>query len=68
MLSSHLRLGRPRGLYLSGFLVKILYTFIVPSMRDACPALIVLPDLIVLIIFGEEHKVYGLLQELQCSY
>jgi hypothetical protein len=38
MLSSHLQLGLPSGVFLSGFPVKTLYMFLFASMRATCTA------------------------------
>jgi hypothetical protein len=56
ILSSHLCLSLPSGLFPTGFPTKILYVFLFSPMRAKCPAHLVLFDLIILIILGEEYK------------
>jgi hypothetical protein len=55
-MSNHLRLGLPSGLFPSGFPTKIIYAFLLYPIRTACPAQLILFDLIILIILGEEYK------------
>jgi hypothetical protein len=55
MLSIHLRLGLPSGLFHSGFLANNLYTFFFSPIRATYPANLIL-NLIILIILGEEYK------------
>jgi hypothetical protein len=53
IFSSHLRLGIPSGLFLTGFQTKILYAFPVYSMRATYRTHLIVLDLINLIIFGK---------------
>jgi hypothetical protein len=56
MLSTHLRLGLPIGLFPSGFLTNNLYVFFFSTIRTTWPTHLILLDLIILIIFTEDYK------------
>ena len=59
ILSTHLRLGLPSGLFPSGFLSKTLYTHHSSPIRATCPAHLILLDFITRTILGEEYKSFS---------
>jgi hypothetical protein len=56
ILSSHLCVGLPNGLFHSHFPTKILYTFLFGPMRATYPTYVIRFDLLILIILGEEYR------------
>jgi hypothetical protein len=58
LLSIHLRLRLHSGLFHSGFPTNILYAFLFSTIRATCHAHLILLDLIILIMFGEEKLMH----------
>jgi hypothetical protein len=59
IVSTHLFFGLPYGLFLSGLPTNNTYTFHFSFIRATCPAHLVIIDLIILIIIGEEYKLWS---------
>jgi hypothetical protein len=56
ILFSHLHLGLPSSLFLSGIPINILYAFLFPPVRVKRPAHFVLIEMTTLIIFGDQYN------------
>ena len=56
MLSSHLRLGLPNGLFLSGFPTKTLYTPLLSPIRATCSSHLIILDFVTRKVLGEEYR------------
>jgi hypothetical protein len=56
ILSSHLSLGLPNGLFPSDVPIKILYTPLLFPIHSTCPTQLILLDFITLTILGKEYR------------
>jgi hypothetical protein len=59
ILSTHLRLGLPSGLFTSGFPTNIIYAFLFSHIRPTWTVHLILLYLIILITFGEEQMLWS---------
>jgi len=56
IVSSHLRLGLPSGLFSSDFPTQTLYTPLLSPIHATCPAHLILLDLITRTTLGEQYR------------
>jgi len=61
VLSSHLCIGLPSGLFLSGFPNKTLYAPLLSPVHVTCPAYSFVFDFITQMVFGKEYRSWSLL-------
>jgi len=59
LISCHLVLALPSGLFPSDFPSKILHAFLISAMRATYPARLILHNLSTVIMFGEEWKLWN---------
>ena len=62
ILSTHLRLGLPSGLFPSGFTTKNLYTPLYSPICATCPVHLIFLDVITRTVFSEEYLECEILQ------
>jgi hypothetical protein len=57
--TTHLHLGLSSGLFPSGFPTNILYAFLFSPIHATCLPNVVLLELVILIVLGEEYKLWS---------
>jgi hypothetical protein len=63
--STHLRLGLPSSVFLSGFSINNLHAFLFPPIRATCPAHLNFLDVIVVVILDGKYTLWS---SLLCSF
>jgi hypothetical protein len=56
LIFSHLRFGLAGIIFPSGISTKMLWAFVISIMRAKCRAHLILIDLIIIIVFGEDYN------------
>ena len=59
ILSTHLRIGLPSGIFPSAFPTKTLYTTLSSPIRATCPAHLILLDFITRTLLGKEYRSFS---------